>query len=187
MQVTNATTSYQANNNPTFGALKELQFIGKFKKSPKAQEKLLDAFEKSVPLKRFCETFDTKVRFDAYKDGTNTIQSRMIVLYDEVTEKTSGVKKWLKSLFAKPETIRIDAGSPYTFTSEAAADDLIKTMTSVEGTFNYRVKEYEAVQRNIKEAETAKLAEKEAKLKEKNEDTFIQEKVDERIKKLLNK
>ena len=30
--------------NTNFGALKELQFVGKFKKSPKAQEKLLDAF-----------------------------------------------------------------------------------------------------------------------------------------------
>lgn len=187
MQVTNATTSYQANNNPNFGALKELQFIGKFKKSPKAQEKLLDAFEKSETIKRFCETFDTKVRFDAYKDGTNKIQSRMVVLYDEVTEKTSGVKKWLKSLFGKPETIRIDAGSPYTFTTENAADVLMVQMKKQDSIFGYKIKQYEAEQKSIKEAEAKKLAEKEAKLKEKNEDTFIQEKVDERIKKLLNK
>ena len=173
--------------NTNFGALKELQFVGKFKKSPKAQEKLLDAFEKSEPLKRFCETFDTKVYFQAYKDSTNTIQSRMVVLYDEITEKTSGIKEWLVSLFGNPEEIRIDAGSPHTFTPETAADDLIKTMTSVEGTFNYKVKQYEAEQKSIKEAEAAKLAKKEAELKEKNEDKFIQENVNERIKNLLNK
>ena len=80
-------------NNTNFGALKELQFIGKFKKSPKAQEKLLDAFEKSEPIKRFCETFDTKVVFDAYKGRNNTMQSRMLVLYDEIAEKTSGVSR----------------------------------------------------------------------------------------------
>lgn len=173
--------------NTNFRALKELQFIGKFKKAPKAQEKLLDAFEKSEPLRRFCETFDTKVYFDAYKGINNTMQSRMVVFYDEITEKTSGITKWLVSLFGNPETIRIDAGSPYTFTSEAAADDLIKNMANLEGTFDYKVLQYKTMQKNIKEAEVIKLAENEAKLREKSEDALIQEKVNDRIKNLLDK
>ena len=187
MQVTNATTSYQANNNPSFGALKELQFVGKFKKSPKAQEKLLDAFEKSQPIKRFCETFDTKVYFDAYKDMNNKMLSMMIISYGEITEKTSGIKKWLTSLFGNPETITINAGSPFTFTPENAADDLMVQMEKQDSIFGYKIKQYEAEQKSIKEAGAKKLAEKEAKLKEKNEDTLIQEEVNERIKNLLNK
>lgn len=173
--------------NTNFGALKELQFIGKFKKSPRAQERLLDAFEKSEPLKRFCETFDTKVYFDAYKDVSNTIQSRMVVLYDEITGKTSDIKNWLVSLFGNPEEIKICAGSPYTFTPEDAADNLIKNMANLEGTFDYRVQQYKEMQKSIKEAEAAKLAKKEAELKEIDEKTRIQNNVNDRIKNLLGK
>ena len=172
-------------NNANFGALKSIDFARKLAKNPQAQEKLLDAIQLNSSLQNFCKKFDVNLVFDAFEDGYNRGVSRMAVIYKDLPDKSKTFFEKLKDTFKAREPIVI---SGYDYTLGGAIDDLTTRISSQQdGIFDYTVdKVYE--EKLAKEKAEANLkAKKEKELAEKTELQRAQEKVNERIKNLLNK
>ena len=172
-------------NNTNFEALNNISFVRKLSKKPQAQEKLLDAIQLNSSLQNFCKKFDVTLVFVAFEDGYNRGVSKMAVIYKDLPDKPKSILEKLKDSFKRYEPIII---SGYDYTVDEAINDLTTRISSQQdGIFDYTVdKVYE--EKLAKEKAEANLkAKKEKELAEKTELQRAQEKVNERIKNLLNK
>lgn len=171
-------------NNTNFGALKSIKFSRKLSKDPVAQEKLLDAFQLNTSLKNFCKNFDVDIIFDAFENGCNGGESRMAVIYRDKADQPKSFLKRIIDSFKGYDPIII---SGYDYTVEDSVKDLCTRISSQQaGIFDYtRDKIYEAKKAKEKAAATL-IAKKEEELAQKAQQQESQEKVNERIKKILN-
>lgn len=172
-------------NNTNFEALRSIDFARKLSKKPQAQEKLLDAIQMNSSLQNFCKKFDVNLVFDAFEDGYNRGVSRMAVVYKDLPDKSKSFFEKVKNAFKSYEPIVI---SGYDYTIDGAINDLSTRISSQQdGIFDYTVDKIYEEKLAKEKAEANMRAQKEKELAEKTELIQAQEKVNERIKNLLNK
>lgn len=172
-------------NNTNFGALKSLKFIGEFKKSPIAQEKILNAFEASSSLQKFCKKFDVDVVFRAFKDERNNMQSAMAVFYKKISDGSETFMQKIKNAFKKNDPIIIDASDMFAFTTEETANVMARRLSSNCGIFDYKVSELEKIQTQTQFEIDARIAQEEQIKIQQQANKAKQLEVDERIRNMI--
>ena len=174
-------------NNTSFGAIKSLKFVGEFKKSPVAQEKILNAFETSSSLQKFCKKFDVDIVFRAFKDERCNMQSAMAVFYKEIADGSETFMQKIKKIFKKNEPIIIDASDMFAFTTEESANVMARSLSKNWGIFDYKVSELEKLQTQRNEVRAVIKAEKQKIVEQEEFNKIKQAKVNERIQNMLDK
>ena len=96
---------YQTNTN--FGALKSLKFVGEFKNSPFAQEKVLDALESNTAFQRFRKNLDVDIIIEAINSFENVFESCMAISYRELDNGPKTLLKKVKDFFKGNEVLEI--------------------------------------------------------------------------------
>lgn len=172
-------------NNTNFGALKSLKFIGEFKKSPIAQEKILNAFEASSSLQKFCKKFDVNIVFRAFKDERNNMQSAMAVFYKEIADGSKTFMQKIKNAFKKNDPIIIYASDMFAFTTEESANVMARSLSKNLGIFDYKVSELEKIQAQKKFEIDAKIAQEDQIKSQHRTNRAKQLEVDERIRNMI--
>lgn len=82
-------------NNVSFGSIKSIKFEGLYKKYPELGKELIDSFEKNTKALEFCKKYDVDIVFYAVKQGMDSVNSYVHILYDNIAK--SKFKKFITS------------------------------------------------------------------------------------------
>ena len=167
-------------SNTNFGALKSIEFGKKFKGNPKLQNQLLDAFEKSEAMQKFCKKFDVDILFDTANVIGGQMLAMMHVAY--ATRPTSKLNFMDKLMGQGPFTsgFYVDA-EDYVSSLEETTNSLCEKMAESDKKFEEKIKRLEAQPKRLAEQDAFELAQKEEIMKEKE-----QREVEKRILTILN-
>lgn len=170
------------NNQPNtnFGALKSIEFGKKFKGNPELQNQLLDAFEKSDAMQKFCKMFDVDILFDT----ANAIGGKMLAMM-HVAYATRPISKlnFIDKLMGKgPFTsgFYVEA-EDYVLSLEETTNSLCEKMAESNKKFEEKIKRLEAQPERLAKQDAFELAQIDKIMKEKE-----QREIEKRILTILN-
>ena len=173
-------------SNTNFGALKSIEFGKKFKDNPKLQSQLLDAFEKSEAMQKFCKRFDVAIDFDVCK----VIGGKMLAMMhvDYATRPTRKLD-FLDNFFAPdaPYTSQfVVEAEDYVSSLEETTGSLCKKMAESSEKFEEKIKKLEKHPEKIAAQDKFESAQKEEAIKKEKldrEQAIVDKRIEEYCKK----
>ena len=171
-------------SNINFGALKSIRFSNKFKGQPKLQTQLLDSFEKSEAMRKFCKRFDVAIDFYVSKVLGGKMLAMMHVVYaTRPTRKLDFLDKFFAPDAPYTSQFVVEA-EDYVSSLEETTGSLCKKIAESSEKFEEKIKKLEKHPEKIAAQDAFELAQKEEAIKKEKLDSE-QAIVDKRIENII--